>query len=50
MIRNFVRYFTSKVSIHPKPLAPNKPKASIDFVSKDEDDDNGIDTNVFCIG
>ncbi len=36
MIRTFVRYLTTKISMNPKPLAPNKPKASIDFVSKDD--------------
>ncbi len=35
MIRTIVRYFTTKIPINPKPLAPNKPKASIDFVSKE---------------
>jgi len=36
MIRTFVRYLTTKISMNPKPLAPNKPKASIDFVSKED--------------
>jgi len=36
MIRTIVRYFTTKIPINPKPLAPNKPKASIDFVSKED--------------
>ncbi|CAF4792010.1 unnamed protein product, partial [Rotaria sp. Silwood1] len=30
MFRTFVRYLTSKTFINPKPLAPSKPKASID--------------------
>jgi hypothetical protein len=34
MIRTIVRYLTTKIPFNPKPLAPSKPKASIDFVSK----------------
>jgi hypothetical protein len=40
MIRTIVRYFTTKIPINPKPLAPNKPKASIDFVSKEDKADD----------
>jgi hypothetical protein len=36
MIRNIVRYLTTKIPMNPKPLAPKKPKASIDFVSKED--------------
>jgi hypothetical protein len=35
MIRTIVRYLTTKIPINPKPLAPNKPKAAIDFVSNE---------------
>jgi hypothetical protein len=36
MIRTIVRYLTTtRLSNIPKPLAPNKPKASIDFVSEE---------------
>jgi hypothetical protein len=35
MIRTIVRFLTTKIPINPKPLAPNKPKAAIDFVSNE---------------
>ncbi len=35
----FVRYLTTKIPINTKPLAPNKAKASIDFVSKEEQEE-----------
>ncbi len=44
MIRTIVRYFTTKI---PKPLAPHKPKASIDFVSKDV---KNLYDDIFYIG
>ncbi|CAF0956931.1 unnamed protein product [Adineta steineri] len=38
MIRTIVRCLTTKVSLNPKPLAPNKPKASIDFDNEFQDE------------
>ncbi len=37
MFRTILRYLTTttKIPVIPKPLAPNKPKASIDFVSNE---------------
>ncbi|CAF1180845.1 unnamed protein product [Adineta ricciae] len=38
MIRTFVRHLTTKVPFQPKPLAPRKPKASMDFDNEFQDE------------
>jgi hypothetical protein len=49
MIRTIVRYLTTKIPNNPKPLAPHKPKASIDFVSNEDKMESYIG-NIFHIG